>query len=110
MPWGGVGPTVEITSRDYWFKVVEMLQQNWALVDADDTGGVTVFFVDDRSGVFDQMSFPSSERAATALARNGFRRLAHDPHAQQFLAAPTPPFKKSVHPNGAIYSSGRYWR
>lgn len=24
---------VEIINRDYWFKVVEFLQQNWALID-----------------------------------------------------------------------------
>jgi len=24
---------VEIRSRDYWFKIVEFLQQNWALID-----------------------------------------------------------------------------
>ena len=24
---------VEIRSRDYWFKVVEFLQQNWVLID-----------------------------------------------------------------------------
>ena len=27
--------TVEIRSRDYWFKIVEFLQQNWALIDED---------------------------------------------------------------------------
>jgi len=27
---------VEIRSRDYWFKVVEFLQQSWALIDQDD--------------------------------------------------------------------------
>ena len=26
---------VEIRSRDYWFKIVEFLQQNWALIDED---------------------------------------------------------------------------
>ncbi len=24
---------VEIRSRDYWFKIVDFLQQNWALID-----------------------------------------------------------------------------
>jgi hypothetical protein len=24
---------VEIRSRDYWFKIVEFLQQNWVLID-----------------------------------------------------------------------------
>jgi hypothetical protein len=25
--------TAEIRSHDYWFKIVEFLQQNWALID-----------------------------------------------------------------------------
>ena len=29
---------VEILSRDYWFKVVEMLQQNWALIEPSQSG------------------------------------------------------------------------
>jgi hypothetical protein len=32
--------TVEIRSRDYWFKIVEFLQQNWALIDEDERGAV----------------------------------------------------------------------
>ncbi len=34
---------VEIKSQDYWFKIVEFLQQNWALID-ETAGGCTVFF------------------------------------------------------------------
>ena len=35
---------VQINSRDYWFKIVEFLQQNWALIDSKETGGCTVLF------------------------------------------------------------------
>lgn len=100
---------VTITSRDYWFKIVEFLQQNWALVDPDERG-VTVRFIGDTSGVFDEIVFSSSEEADHALARNGFRRLADDEKAQSFLRPPEPLFVRRPHPNGPIYSSGRFWR
>ena len=51
---------VLITSRDYWFKIVEFLQQNWALVDFDEHGA-TAWFISDTSGVFDQIAFSSPE-------------------------------------------------
>ena len=50
--------TVSIESRDYWFKIVDFLQQNWALLDAEGAGCV-VWFFGDSSGVFDDLSFPS---------------------------------------------------
>ena len=104
--------TVDIRSRDYWVKVVGMLEQNWALVDTGDSqsAGVRVFFVGDTSGVFDEMSFPSSEEATRALQKNGFSRYAEDSRLQVFIVPPAPPFRRSRHPNGAIYSSGQYWR
>lgn len=46
--------TVEIVSRDYWVKIVEMLQQNWALIDESAKSRCTVFFLHDLSGVFDR--------------------------------------------------------
>lgn len=101
--------SVTIESRDYWFKVIEMLQQNWALIDT--TGdGVIVFFVGDTSGVFDEMHFDSECAATEALALNGFRRLAEDARAASFLIPPAPPFRRHPHPNGPIYSSGRFWK
>ena len=100
---------VTITSRDYWFKIVEFLQQNWALIDETDDG-VTVWFVHDDSGVFDVLTFATLADAARALRRNGFERLADDAEAQTFIAPPLPPFTLGHHPNGPIYSSGRFCR
>ncbi|OGC77256.1 MAG: hypothetical protein A2Z27_01275 [candidate division Zixibacteria bacterium RBG_16_50_21] len=100
---------VEISSRDYWFKIVEFLQQNWALIDSSSDGGCTVFFFGDTSGVFDRLTFPTVAKAEKALHRNGFARFADDKKAKEFIAIPQPPFKESTHPNGQIYSSGRYW-
>jgi len=102
--------TVSINSRDYWFKIVEFLQQNWALIEPSADGvGRTVFFFGDTSGGFDRLEFVSLEAAEAALIHNGFARFASDINAQGFLAVPQPPFYVSKHPNGNIYSSGRFW-
>lgn len=100
---------IPIASRDYWFKVVDFLQQNWALIDEAEEG-VVVWFFGDTAGVFDRLAFASQEEAASALLRNGFRRYAEDARAREFLAEPSPPFRRLPHPNGLIYSSGRFWR
>ena len=100
---------VEIRSRDYWFKIVGFLQQNWALID-ETADGCTVFFFGDTSGVLDRLSFPSVTKAEKALRRNGFAWFAEDKNAQEFIAVPQPLFHESFHPNGPIYSSGRFWR
>jgi hypothetical protein len=99
---------VDIRSRDYWFKIVEFLQQNWALIDPA-PNGVIVWFFGDTSGVFDQLTFASAETAAAELEHNGFRLYATDKQAQEFIACPQPPFRRHPHPNGLIYSSGRFW-
>ena len=101
---------INIESTDYWFKVVEMLQQNWALIDKMDDSQFKVYFIGDTSGVFDEMIFPSLDEAHIALRRNGFSGFADDKAAQGFIAPPEPPFYQSSHPNGLIYSSGRFWK
>ncbi|PLY15323.1 MAG: hypothetical protein C0631_07620 [Sedimenticola sp.] len=102
--------SVEIQSQDYWFKVVDMGQQNWALIDPLSDGTYRAFFVGDTSGVFDELQFPSKELATAALRRNGFAKYSDDPQAQALIQPPDPPFHRHAHPNGPIYSSGRYWR
>ena len=101
--------TIEIQSRDYWFKIVDFLQQNWALIDQADSG-VVVWFFGDTSGVFDEMNFSSNQEAEAALRRNGLNRFSEDREAPRFIAVPAPPFARRPHPNGPIYSSGRYWK
>ena len=97
-------------SVDFWVKVVEMLQQNWALIEPEQAGGVRVYFITDRSGVFDEIAFSSEDEACKSLSRNGFRHFAEDAHLQSFLRPPSTPFFRAHHPNGAIYSSGAFWR
>ena len=100
---------MHIASTDFWFKLVGMLQQNWALIDTEPAGGVTVWFIDDGSGVFDQMRFPTAKLAAAALRNNDFQRLAANPGAREFISPPGPPYSRTLHPNGPIYSSGQFW-
>lgn len=99
-----------ITSSDFWIKVVEMLQQNWAVIEPAEPDGVRVYFIDDGGGVFDELAFPSADAAAKALTRNGFDRYALSPDLQKLAIPPSPPFDRRDHPNGPIYSSGRFWR
>jgi hypothetical protein len=40
---------VAIRSTDFWLKVVEMLQQNWALIEDEAAGAVRVYFISDSS-------------------------------------------------------------
>ena len=101
---------VVIKSTDFWVKVVEMLQQNWALIDDETEGAVRVFFVNDASGVFDERVFSAKRLALQALSRNGFTRFADSADLQSFLRPPPAPYHRTVHPNGPIYSSGRFWR
>jgi hypothetical protein len=101
---------VSIKSGDFWVKVVEMLQQNWALIDIEPDSSARVFFISDTSGVFDEMGFPSALQAERSLERNGFRRFAVSADLQSFLRPPLAPFHRAAHPNGPIYSSGRFWR
>jgi hypothetical protein len=99
---------VPIQSRDFWVKVVEMLQQNWALIEPKGNQ-VTVYFLHDLGGVFDEIPYGSLREAQTALCINGFRRFDADPSFAKICALPRPPFQRVKHPNGRIYSSGRFW-
>lgn len=101
---------ITIESQDFWVKVVGMLQQNWALIERVDPGAARIYFVTDSSGVFDEIDCASDFTAQEALTLNGFRRLADSPDLRSFLRPPVEPFHRSSHPNGRIYSSGRFWR
>lgn len=98
----------EELANDPWFKVVEFLQQNWAVVIRRESDVLAVFF-DDCSGVFDEMAFLSYDDAENALIRNGFNKFLEDQSAQEFIDLPRGEFHEQAHPNGRIYSSGRFW-
>lgn len=102
---------VVISSRDYWYKALENHQTNWALIESDAVGGeCTVFFFHELSGVFDRLAFASTGSAESELHYNGFRRLLDDGDVPWADTAPKAPFYEDTHPNGPIYSSGRYWQ
>ena len=96
-----------ITSTDYWFKVIEFLVHNWAVIEENDVG-CHVYFFDDAAGIFDKLDFSSRFEAENALRRNGFDRYDEDEKAQKYIGKPEPPFRRSSHWN--VYSSGRFWR
>ena len=100
---------VDISHDDFFVKIVEMLQQNWAIIEPVSSTGVCVYFVSDTSGIFDEIAFSSEAAAITALKRNGFSRYADDLKLRSFLHPPLAPFHRHSHPNGPIYSSGRFW-
>jgi hypothetical protein len=98
---------IPIRSTDFWVKVVGMLQHNWALIEDETPGAVRVYFISDTGGVFDEIAFTSTSSAKEALGKNGFKCFADSADLQSLLRPPSAPFRRSVHPNGRIYSSGR---
>ena len=99
---------VAIQGRDFWVKVVDMLRQNWALIEHEGSK-VTIYFLHDLGSVFDELTFSELREAQAALRLNGFRRYDEDPSYSEMFARPEPPFRRVNHPNGPIYSSGQFW-
>ncbi len=90
---------------DPWFKVVDFLQQNWAVI-INRQEDVLVVFYDDGNDVFDQMSFPTMADAEAGLLRNGFEKFNTHPEAYKFIVKPDNRFYSSPR---RIYSSGEFW-
>jgi hypothetical protein len=99
---------IEELGSDLWFKVVGMLQQNWAVIIDRKDSAIIVFFSDIK-GIFDDMEYESVGTAVAALRINGFEKYSDDAEAQGFIALPDGEFDLRGHPNGCIYSSGRFW-
>jgi hypothetical protein len=95
-------------AKNPWYKIVEFLQQNWAVIVEQESSVLVVFF-GDTCGVFDEMTFDSLLVAETALKRNGFKKFMEDTGVHDLIGLPRGEFQESPHPNGRIYSSGRYW-
>ena len=103
---------MDIQSTDYWVKILDNHQENWALLEPSGfTDGCTVFFLGSNSGVFDRLRFHKTSAALDELRLNGFHRLSENQRARElYEVPPQPPFFEWQHPNGPIYSSGRFWR
>ena len=77
---------MEILSKDYWFKVVEMLQQNWALIEPSQSGKSCVgYFIGGTSDVFDQFEFAEIAEAEKQLRINRFAKYEDDEKAKKFI-------------------------
>lgn len=101
---------VHIANEHYWMKVVDFLQQNWAVIEHKQNK-IIVFFFDDLAGIFDSIEYDDEETAERELRFNGFSPYDEESEeTHQVIPKPAPPFYESAHCNGAIYSSGRYWR
>ena len=95
-------------NSDYWIKIVGMLEQNWALI-LEKSGSCRVYFMDDCNGVFDWIDFENRHVAEHELLDNDFERYATSA-CKALVGKPMGDFRLRQHPNGRIYSSGRYWR
>jgi hypothetical protein len=100
---------VLIISRDFWFKIVDFLQQSWALID-EGADAVTVWFLDDGGGVSTGFHFPRNWRQSVPFAATAFAASRLIGGLKHFIATPRTPFHNRPNPNGPIYSSGRYWK
>ncbi|WP_213189002.1 hypothetical protein [Cloacibacterium caeni] len=98
---------IELNSETFWVKIVDFLQQNWALIEMIDDK-VIVYFIQDASMVFDKIEFKTIEDAEKGLLKNGFKLyLDNNENFQDFIVPPKKPYGESPRP---IYSSGQYWK
>ena len=95
---------------DWYVKLVEMLQQNWAIIKLGET--TQIIFVNDPGDVFDIIEVKDQETAHDKLMQNGFDKFSSPSRKsfrplEEFL---TPPFKVvDTRERRNIYSSGEYW-
>ena len=91
------GPVIfQISSRDWWLKVIGKCCHNWALIEPREDGVTVLFFHDlghtkgvvsgyrhaqliGRSAVVDSLEFPTLDQALLELDLNGFVRLEEHP-------------------------------
>lgn len=57
---------IELKSEIFWVKIVDFLQQNWALIEIIDSK-IIVFFIQDASMIFDKMEFNTIQEAENGL-------------------------------------------
>jgi len=116
----------KIKSRDWWFKVLGMLNHNWALIEKGMGDKVIVYFFHDlgntkgfgggytrselenRAAVVDSLRFKNLDLAMDALDLNGFQRLEENPGPWDGL--PEGIFYDARATEEGVYSKGPYWR
>ena len=102
--------TLATQGPEPWFKVLGMLQQNWAAVFPQTNGRAVVHFFGDDSRIFDTLEFDSAQTAEGALEFNGFTRLSEDPSFSYIAGVPTYPLTHKAESIRAVYSTGGYWK
>lgn len=120
-----IPPVFKISNRDWWVKVLGMLQHNWALIEEYSSGTTTLYFFHDggmtlgssgyrfseirsRCAVVDSLDFPNKKAALQALKKNDFFRLAERP-GPWTNAYPRGHFYDARATEEGIYSNGGYW-
>lgn len=98
-------PLPQISSTDYWTKVLENHQTAWAVIHVEGKQ-TTIFFFHDEAGIYDRLECDSEQAAIAGLLKNGFTM-----DASGFLNADNPPPGLLMWscPHDA-YSSGEYWK
>jgi hypothetical protein len=120
-------PVFSIASKNWWFKPVGMLVQNWALIEKNTNGTATVFFFHDlgttkntiseyryyqlkgRCAVVDSLDFEDEELAAFELKFNGFQELSKKPGPWDG-SEPLGTFYDARETEEGVYSRGGYWK
>jgi hypothetical protein len=89
---------IELKSEIFWVKIVDFLQQNWALIEIINNK-ITVFFIQDSSIIFDEIEFNTIDEAEKGLLKNGFKLfLDENENFQEFISPPKRPFTESSKP------------
>ena len=105
-----LGQVIDLGQSGRWIKIVEFLQQNWAVILPTESGtGVRLWFFDDGFNVFDLIELADVATAQRSLSRNGFEPYTESKHG--FVASPVPHEKSprfSWRPR-RIYSTGEFW-
>lgn len=120
-------PVFEINSREWWIKVLGMLQHNWALIEESVDGSATVFFFHDcgatnvpcrsykisqlkgRSAIVDSFEFDSLKSACEGLRSNDFIPVADAPSGIDIGMQPQGVFYDARSTEKGLYSKKGYW-
>lgn len=92
----------EIKSTNYWFKIDEFLQANWALIEESEDAKATIFLIGATSEIFDEIHVQTLERAVDELVDNGYELYSEATQLHKCLQPPCSPFTVSCMAAGKI--------
>lgn len=96
-------------SQRLWVKVLEMLQQNWCVLEPGPADSVDLVFFDDRGRVFDWLSTTDIATAKYALHVNGFSWMWTYSSFYSAAGMPRLPQGGRRERSRPVYSNGEYW-